>query len=237
MLARRACRRAGCTADSSCWQARRPRIDSGYRRAILARAGNGKVYSFQMVLSYLRDPFCSYADSAAPGVFFDCQRRERPPVESQRVTSRRGPGPGWSVSGTRTVWWERSERRSAQCAPLPYAADREREARGAGAGERAQGSGKFIGWGVLAPCGLLGQCRMFGWRTKPTFDRQEASGGMCRLPGRRDAEIETRAVTPAHLDDHDRAGGRLTGPSRNRLRCPRHLAPWRHERPYPLPDA
>jgi transposase len=50
-------------------------VDWGDEGAILARAGIVKVYSFHMVLSYSRDPFCCYTDSADLAVFFDCHRR------------------------------------------------------------------------------------------------------------------------------------------------------------------
>lgn len=50
-------------------------VDWGDEGAILAGAGIGKVYSFHMVLSYSRDPFCCYTDSADLAVFFDCHRR------------------------------------------------------------------------------------------------------------------------------------------------------------------
>jgi transposase len=50
-------------------------VDWGEEGGILARAGIGKVYSFHMVLSYSRDPFCCYTDSMDLAVFFDCHRR------------------------------------------------------------------------------------------------------------------------------------------------------------------
>ena len=53
---------AGCTAGSRSSRARRPR-STGARKAALVHAGIAKTYSFHMVLSYSRDPFCCYVDS------------------------------------------------------------------------------------------------------------------------------------------------------------------------------
>jgi transposase len=50
-------------------------VDWGEEGGILAHAGTAKAYSFHMVLSYSRDPFCCYADSMDLGTFFDCHRR------------------------------------------------------------------------------------------------------------------------------------------------------------------
>ena len=50
-------------------------VDWGEEGGILAHAGIAKTYSFHMVLSYSRDPFCCYVDSMDLGTFFDCHRR------------------------------------------------------------------------------------------------------------------------------------------------------------------
>ncbi len=50
-------------------------VDWGEEGGILAHAGIPKTYSFHMVLSYSRDPFCCYTDSMELGTFFDCHRR------------------------------------------------------------------------------------------------------------------------------------------------------------------
>jgi len=50
-------------------------VDWGEEGGILAHAGTAKAYSFHMVLSYSRDPFCCYVDSMDLGTFFDCHRR------------------------------------------------------------------------------------------------------------------------------------------------------------------
>jgi transposase len=50
-------------------------VDWGEEGGVLAHAGIAKTYSFHMVLSYSRDPFCCYADSMDLGTFFDCHRR------------------------------------------------------------------------------------------------------------------------------------------------------------------
>ena len=50
-------------------------VDWGEEGGILAHAGTAKTYSFHMVLSYSRDPFCCYTDSTDLAVFFDCHRR------------------------------------------------------------------------------------------------------------------------------------------------------------------
>jgi transposase len=49
-------------------------VDWGEEGGILADAGTAKVYSFHMVLSYSRDPFCCYTASMDLAVFFDCHR-------------------------------------------------------------------------------------------------------------------------------------------------------------------
>jgi transposase len=50
-------------------------VDWGEEGGILAGAGTARAYSFHMVLSYSRDPFCCYTDSMDLAVFFDCHRR------------------------------------------------------------------------------------------------------------------------------------------------------------------
>ena len=50
-------------------------IDWGDEGGLLAQVGIEKVYSFHMVLSYSRDPFCCYTTSMDMGVFWDCHRR------------------------------------------------------------------------------------------------------------------------------------------------------------------
>jgi len=50
-------------------------VDWGEEGGILAHAGVPKTYSFHMVLSYSRDPFCCYVDSMDLATFFDCHRR------------------------------------------------------------------------------------------------------------------------------------------------------------------
>jgi transposase len=50
-------------------------VDWGEEGGILAHAGAAKAYSFHMVLSYSRDPFCCYTASMDLAVFFDCHRR------------------------------------------------------------------------------------------------------------------------------------------------------------------
>lgn len=50
-------------------------VDWGDEGDVLARVGIEKVYSFHMVLSYSRDPFCCYTTSMDLGVFWDCHRR------------------------------------------------------------------------------------------------------------------------------------------------------------------
>ena len=59
-------------------------VDWGEEGGILAHAGIAKTYSFHMVLSYSRDPFCCYVDSMDLGTFFD-----RPPAGVRPL--RRGP--------------------------------------------------------------------------------------------------------------------------------------------------
>ena len=50
-------------------------VDWGDEGDVLADVGIEKVYSFHMVLSYSRDPFCCYTTSMDLGVFWDCHRR------------------------------------------------------------------------------------------------------------------------------------------------------------------
>ena len=50
-------------------------VDWGDEGGVLAHVGIEKVYSFHMVLSYSRDPFCCYTTSMDLGVFWDCHRR------------------------------------------------------------------------------------------------------------------------------------------------------------------
>jgi len=50
-------------------------VDWGEEGAILSHAGMGKAYSFHMVLSHSRDPFCCYTASMDLAAFFDCHRR------------------------------------------------------------------------------------------------------------------------------------------------------------------
>jgi hypothetical protein len=50
-------------------------VDWGDEGHLLAHVGVEKVYSFHMVLSYSRDPFCCYTTSMDMGVFWDCHRR------------------------------------------------------------------------------------------------------------------------------------------------------------------
>lgn len=50
-------------------------VDWGDEGRVLAHVGIEKVYSFHMVLSYSRDPFCCYTTSMDLGVFWDCHRR------------------------------------------------------------------------------------------------------------------------------------------------------------------
>lgn len=50
-------------------------VDWGDEGGLLAHVGIEKVYSFHMVLSYSRDPFCCYTTSMDLGVFWDCHRR------------------------------------------------------------------------------------------------------------------------------------------------------------------
>lgn len=50
-------------------------VDWGDETTILSHVGIGKVWSFHMTLSYSRDPFTCYVDSADLGSFFDCHRR------------------------------------------------------------------------------------------------------------------------------------------------------------------
>ncbi|MEU9015708.1 IS21 family transposase [Streptomyces sp. NPDC048479] len=50
-------------------------VDWGDEGKILAHMGIAKVYSFHMVLSYSRDPFCCFTTSQDLQMFFDCHRR------------------------------------------------------------------------------------------------------------------------------------------------------------------
>jgi hypothetical protein len=50
-------------------------VDWGDEGGILAHAGIAKVYSFHMVLSYSRDPFCCYTTRQDIATFFACHRR------------------------------------------------------------------------------------------------------------------------------------------------------------------
>ncbi|WP_218041807.1 IS21 family transposase [Acrocarpospora macrocephala] len=50
-------------------------VDWGEEGDLLAHAGIGKVYSFHMVLSYSRDPFCVFTTSTDLVTFWDCHRR------------------------------------------------------------------------------------------------------------------------------------------------------------------
>jgi transposase len=50
-------------------------VDWGDEGGVLGHVGIEKVYSFHMVLSYSRDPFCCYTTSMDLGVFWDCHRR------------------------------------------------------------------------------------------------------------------------------------------------------------------
>ncbi|WP_206185107.1 IS21 family transposase [Thermoactinospora rubra] len=50
-------------------------VDWGEEGAILAHAGIAKVYSFHMVLSYSRDPFCCFTTSQDLATFWECHRR------------------------------------------------------------------------------------------------------------------------------------------------------------------
>ncbi len=50
-------------------------VDWGDEGRILAHVGIPKVYSFHMVLSYSRDPFCCFTTSQDMATFFDCRRQ------------------------------------------------------------------------------------------------------------------------------------------------------------------
>jgi transposase len=50
-------------------------VDWGDEGAILGHVGIAKTYSFHMVLSYSRDPFCCYVTSMDAATFWDCHRR------------------------------------------------------------------------------------------------------------------------------------------------------------------
>jgi transposase len=50
-------------------------VDWGDEGGVLAHVGIAKVYSFHMVLSYSRDPFCCFTTSQNLAAFFDCHRR------------------------------------------------------------------------------------------------------------------------------------------------------------------
>ena len=50
-------------------------VDWGEEGGLLAHVGVAKVYSFHMVLSYSRDPFCCFTTSTDLGAFWACHRR------------------------------------------------------------------------------------------------------------------------------------------------------------------
>ena len=50
-------------------------VDWGDEGDVLAHVGIGNVYSFHMVLSYSRDPFCCFTTSMDLATFWDCHRR------------------------------------------------------------------------------------------------------------------------------------------------------------------
>jgi hypothetical protein len=50
-------------------------VDWGDEGPILAHVGIAKVYSFHMVLSYSRDPFCCFTTSRDLSAFWECHRR------------------------------------------------------------------------------------------------------------------------------------------------------------------
>jgi transposase len=50
-------------------------VDWGDEGAVLAHVGIARVYSFHMVLSYSRDPFCCFTTSQDLASFWDCHRR------------------------------------------------------------------------------------------------------------------------------------------------------------------
>ncbi|MQB02263.1 MAG: IS21 family transposase, partial [Actinobacteria bacterium] len=50
-------------------------VDWGHEGTITTRSGELQVYSFHMVLSYSRDPFCCYVTSQDLATFWDCHRR------------------------------------------------------------------------------------------------------------------------------------------------------------------
>lgn len=50
-------------------------VDWGDEGDLLAHVGIGRVYSFHMVLSHSRDPFCCFTTSMDLATFFDCHRR------------------------------------------------------------------------------------------------------------------------------------------------------------------
>jgi transposase len=50
-------------------------VDWGDEGAILAHVGVPRVYSFHMVLSYSRDPFCCFTTSMNAATWWDCHRR------------------------------------------------------------------------------------------------------------------------------------------------------------------
>lgn len=50
-------------------------VDWGDEGGILAHVGVAKVYSFHMVLSYSRDPFCCFTTSQDLSAFWECHRR------------------------------------------------------------------------------------------------------------------------------------------------------------------
>jgi len=50
-------------------------VDWGDEGGVLAHVGIAKTYSFHMVLSYSRDPFCCYVTAMDAATFWDCHRR------------------------------------------------------------------------------------------------------------------------------------------------------------------
>src|SRR4051794_20654086 len=55
-------------------------VDWGDEGGILAHVGIAKVYSFHMVLSYSRDPFCCFTTSQDLAAFWGCHRRAFAPL-------------------------------------------------------------------------------------------------------------------------------------------------------------
>ncbi len=50
-------------------------VDWGEEGDLLAHVGIGCVYSFHMMLSHSRDPFCCFTTSMDMATFWDCHRR------------------------------------------------------------------------------------------------------------------------------------------------------------------